>query len=119
MENYKTKNVFRREGDILRYIMTKPVDKDEAIALDVGGTEIINKGETPFVLIDIRKSTDFSSAARKIWVEFLKNPNIKKAAIFGGNILVRTTASFIIVSTGKKNIKFFDKEAEALEWIKK
>lgn len=93
-----------------------PVDEKEAVRLDVLGEEFINKGEASFVVIDIHRSSDFSSAARRTWVKFLQNPKIKKTAIFGGNVFVRTLASFVIAATGKNNIKFFSSEQAALGW---
>jgi len=48
----------------------------------------------------------------------IKDPGFKRAAIFGGNIMHRTIASFIIVASGQKNIKIFEKEKEALKWLK-
>lgn len=109
-------DVWCKDG-IVFYTISVPVDEKEAIRLDTTGEELINKGEASFVLIDIQQSNDFSSAARKIWVKFLQNPRIKKTAIFGGNVFVRTLASFVIAATGRPNIKFFATKEDALTWI--
>ncbi len=107
------------EGDIVCYGLSNEVDEREAILLNDVGLEYINSGKASFVLIDLQQqSSKFSSVARKIWVKFLQNTKIKKAAMFGGNIIVRTLASFVIAAAGKKNIKFFAAKEEALKWLK-
>jgi len=112
-----TNDVWCKDG-IVHYVIAAPVDEKEAIRLDTVGEEFINKGEALFVLIDIEQSQEFSSAARKIWVKFLQNSKIKKTAIFGGNVFVRTLASFVIAAAGKANIKFFETEQQALDWLR-
>jgi len=110
-------DVWCKDG-IVHYVIAAPVDEKEAIRLDTVGEEFINKGEALFVLIDIEQSQEFSSVARKIWVKFLQNSKIKKTAIFGGNVFVRTLASFVIAAAGKANIKFFETEQQALDWLR-
>lgn len=115
-QKISTNEVWCKDG-VVHYIIAAPVDEKEAIRLDTAGEEYVNKGEASFVLIDIEQSQQFSSAARKAWVKFLQNPKIKKTAIYGGNVFVRTLASFVIAAAGKANIKFFEKEQEAVDWI--
>lgn len=103
---------------VVYYLISAPVDDEEARNLSNSGIGFIEKEKASFVLIDLKQSTQFSSEARKIWVKFLQNPNIKKVAIWGGNVFVRTLASFVIAASQKKNIKFFITEEEALEWLK-
>src|SRR3989344_2270291 len=86
-------NKFWYKGDIAYYLISAPVDEKEAIQLRDAGWKCVESGGASRVLIDIQQSSQFSSAARKIWVEFLKHPKIKKTAIFGGNVFVRTLAS--------------------------
>src|SRR3989338_4918117 len=112
-----TNDVWCKDG-IVHYVIAAPVNEEEAIRLDTVGEEFINKGEASFVLIDIEQSQEFSSVARKIWVKFLQNQKIKKTAIFGGNVFVRTLASFVIAAAGKANIKFFETEQQALDWLR-
>lgn len=116
IQKTNTNEVWCKDG-IVHYTITAPVDENEAIRLDTAGEEFVNKGEATFVLIDIEQSQQFSSAARKVWVKFLQNQKIKKTAIFGGNVFVRTLASFVIAAAGKANIKFFETEQQALDWI--
>ncbi len=106
------------EDEVVYYVMSCEVDECEAVLLNSIGLEYINSGKASFILIDLQQSSKFSSAARKTWVKFLQNTKIKKAAMFGGNIIVRTLASFVIAAVGKKNIKFFAAKEEALKWLK-
>lgn len=112
------KNEVTCADNIVRYTMCSPVDPDEAVRLSTIGKSYIEGGQAQFVLIDLHQSTEFSSAARKIWVEFLQNDKIKKTALFGGNVFVKTLATFVIAATGKKDIKFFNTEEEAVAWFK-
>jgi len=106
------------DGGVVRYRLIAPIDEKEAERIDTAGRVFLNRGDARYVLIDMQKSSDFSSAARKRWVGFLQHPQIQKTAIFGGNIFVRTLATFVIGASQKKNIKFFAAEKEAVEWLK-
>ena len=48
-----------------------------------------------------------------------KEPGFEKAAIFGGNTTKRVVAAFIITASGVKNVKVFETEEEASNWLKK
>ena len=112
------KNEVLCADNIVHYIMCTPVDPDEAVRLSTLGKGFVETGQAQYVLIDLRRSTEFSSSARKIWVEFLQNDKIKKTALFGGNVFVKTLATFVMAATGKKDIKFFNSEDEARAWFK-
>lgn len=107
------------EDRVLFYYINTDVDEPEASRLYRFGKQCFDEASADYVLIDLKSSSEFSSAARKVWVEFLKDDRIKKTAIFGGNIFVRTLASFVIAATGKKNIRFFLTENEARTWLVK
>ncbi|HQU07761.1 MAG: hypothetical protein B7X04_02570 [Parcubacteria group bacterium 21-54-25] len=111
------RNEVRREEDILVYRLNVPIDDKEAERLDAAGRIFLDRNEASRVLIDIRHSTDFSSAARRRWVAFLQHPAIVKTAIFGGNTFIRTLAMFVIGASQRKNIKFFATEQEARTWL--
>ena len=38
--------------------------------------------------------------------------------MLGFNQILKMTARFVMVASGKKNVHFFDDEAEAIEWLK-
>jgi hypothetical protein len=105
------------KDNIVYYIISAPVDEKEASRLSNCGIEFIEKKSASKVLINLKQSTQFSSEARKIWVEFLKHQKIEKTAILGGNVFIRTLASFVIAASKKKNIKFFITEEKAMKWL--
>lgn len=116
--NIKTlRNDIHCEDGMIVYRLTTSVDDTEAKRLDELGRVFLDRNEADHILIDIQKSSDFSSAARKRWVNFLQHPRIVKVAIFGGNIFIRTLATFVIGASKKKNIKFFETEEEARKWL--
>ncbi len=118
-QNAKTQeNEVTCENGVVMYRLVVPVDDKEAKRIDAIGRAFLDHKQADRVLIDIRRSSEFSSAARKQWVEFLRNPNIVKTAIFGGNVFVRTLATFVIGASQMKNIKFFTTEQEAIEWLR-
>src|SRR3989339_779477 len=117
-DNVDQKNLVSCSDNIVRYTICTPVDPDEAVRLSTTGKNYLEEGKASFVLIDLHQSTEFSSAARKICVDFLQNDKINKTAFFGGNVFVKTLATFVMAPTGKKDIKFFNTEEEALAWFK-
>ncbi len=114
----KNKNRVACSDDrVVFYHIDSDVDENDAQRLNDFGKDCFEKNLADYVLIDLKASTEFSSVARKIWVEFLQDARIKKTAIFGGNVFVRTLASFVIAATGKRNIKFFSVEKNARAWF--
>ena len=91
---------------IIHYLISSPVEEEGALLLKKEGVNFIEETGVSKVLIDLKKSTQFSSEARKIWVEFLKHPKIEKTAVLGGSVFIKTLASFVIAASKKKNIKF-------------
>lgn len=77
------------------------------------------------VLINLTITTNIirSSQFRKKTVErvkkIAKDPGFEKAALFVGNLVMRTIASFIIAAAGLQNVKIFPTREEALKWLKK
>lgn len=76
------------------------------------------------VLLDISTTSIIHSYRfRKITAdqirEAIKYPGIEKAAVFGGGVIMKTIASFIVVASGAENIKIFETKDKALEWLLK
>ncbi len=111
------KNNVSCKDNIIQYVISAPVDEEEAERLSAVGIGCLNNDEAIYVLIDLKQSTQFSSEARRKWVTFLQNSKIKKTAIFGGNVFVRTLASFVIAASKSKNIRFFTTKEEAKDWL--
>lgn len=56
--------------------------------------------------------------ARNIYADIVKSPKIGKAAVFGLKTPNRVIVSFLIRVTGKKDLKVFSTEEEAVKWLK-
>ncbi|MHB1118170.1 MAG: SpoIIAA family protein [Minisyncoccota bacterium] len=107
---------------IVCYKICTYVDAEEAARLSMTGKSYLENGQAQCVLIDLlhpnKSPLTFSSSARKVWVQFLQNDNIEKTALLGNSVFMKTLAMFVIAATGKKNIRFFTSEEEAIRWLK-
>lgn len=103
---------------ILVYRITSPVDDDLGKELDEAGRAYLEGGDADRVLIDLRGSSTFSIRARIRWVSFLRLPQIKKTAMFGGSRLVRTIAHVMMTLAKSNNVRHFSDEQDALRWLR-
>jgi len=69
-------------------------------------------------LVDLSEMTKATSKARKILVEITADPGIRKYALAGASVFIRTVANFISAAAGQKNARHFATMDEALEWLK-
>ena len=106
------------EGDIIRYNVVDMFGKEKVQHLMDIGCRTINENIATLVLINISKVEKFSLEDRGSWIQFLKNPRIKKTAVFGGDQFVKTVASFIIKASGVTNVRLLVTEEEALNWLR-
>jgi hypothetical protein len=70
------------------------------------------------VLSDVTRAGKLSSIARRNLATMSSDPRMGKNAIVGVNRYQRVMASFVIKASGQHNVRFFDSETEALEWLK-
>ncbi len=82
-----------------------------------------NLSEKPKILLDMTSglnalSSQFRKEIGEQVKELVKDPGFKKVAVFGGNIIIRTVASFIITASGVRYIKVFNTQEKALKWLK-
>ena len=121
----KQNRVWLREGGIVCITLAKTLTEEDIWNILEDSEEklrrLSGKGK---VLINMSTTSVIrSSQFRKITTEKIKkiarDPGFEKAAIYGGDIVLRTIASFIIMTSGTKNIKIFSTEKEALKWLKK
>jgi|GEM_PF-1991333 len=103
--------------DTVWYRINTSVDGDEALRLDMVGRQFIEKQNARYVMIDLSHAKQFSLSAQHSWVEFLKHPKIVRTAIYGVSMLSRVIATLIITAAKKENVKMFEHEAEAYEWV--
>lgn len=77
----------------------------------------IHKKVVTDIAVDISHSEGFSKNARKIWVDFINDKEIRKVAFYGGDIYTETTVSFIVGAAGASDCKIFQTKDSALEWL--
>ncbi len=106
------------EGNIVRYKMTDNVGDEKIKHLIDIGTQILDENIASLVLVDIDEVQKLSLATRGCWIQFLKDPRIKKVAIFGGNQFINTVASFIVSTLQADKGQLFSTEEEALNWLR-
>lgn len=61
---------------------------------------------------------DTSREARKLYVDFLKETNLHKIAMWGGNSFTENIAKFILMAAGvNQKVSFFPTEDAAHQWL--
>ena len=129
LELKKTFEVFIDENDILRGAVLKeikePADDDRRLELlEESVLNILKKNpeksyKTFLNFLPLGKSRiSISSGSRKAWGRLARQKQIKKCAVVGSSIFLKTVANFIISLAGRsEDIKWFFNEEEALKWL--
>lgn len=122
-EEDKTKVWADKDGTV-HIKVTEVAAEQDVYKLIKEAREVIEKlsGKAK-ILIDISGAAVFRSAPfRKKAAEqvgdIAKNIGFKRAAMFGGGLIRRTVASFVIAASGIKNMRIFETKEEALKWLK-
>jgi hypothetical protein len=116
---YVGKNRFELLDDNILFVTIEgEVDKETAIKcrdLSLKFFEIAN-GQMKS-LVDLTRATKQPPESRRIVQEMWNDQSRGKVALFGLNPVSRVVASFVIGSTGQKDLKFFKTKDEALAWL--
>ncbi len=82
--------------------------------------EIISKrpGKTSW-LVDPGNIRPSSRFRKMITERAYKNPEIKKHAVFTSSVATKVIMQFMMKASGRKNVRAFTSEGEALRWLKK
>ena len=70
------------------------------------------------ILVDLNKTVQPTSQARKAGKEKLENKEYGKIALFGMHPVARVIASFLMGVTKKEDMRFFKTKDDALSWLK-
>lgn len=54
----------------------------------------------------------------KLLKDLMTRSSFKKVAMYGNNVVMKVALSFVLPIIGLKNIRHFDTEKEAIEWLK-
>lgn len=69
-------------------------------------------------LLDLSGITKTTSASRKVLAKSSGHPSIRKYALVGASVFIKTVSNFILAATGQTNARHFSAEAEALAWLR-
>ena len=108
------------EGTIYITAVGKKDEKD-IINLRDAYIEMANMVEGKVnLLIDVNKVSKPSLEARRVVQdEIFQHEKTGKIALWGANSIVRMIASFIMGTTRKEDMRFFETKEEAFAWLKK
>ena len=117
---FRENRLYLGEDDILYETLVGKQDVETVIAI----TEIHDKFRSMVegnlnVLIDLNKTGQPTSQARKTGMERLEKEGYGKVALFGMHPVARVLASFIMGVTKKEDMRFFKTKEDALAWLKK
>lgn len=81
-------------------------------------TALREQGKRIIVLTDIRKLGKLNVEARMYAVDFIKDIDFDKVAIFGNHMLAEQMVNFIIIASGRGyKMKYFSCEKDARLWL--
>jgi hypothetical protein len=71
-------------------------------------------------VIDVSNVKRASAAVRKEFGEIFRDadPRAGKSAMVGANRYIRVLSGFVIKATGTKKLRLFEREEDALSWLK-
>jgi hypothetical protein len=106
------------EYKIARGIGNGPADIETAEWI-LAETERIGIEHGPQVnwLLDLSGITKTTSASRKVLAKSSGHTSIRKYALVGASLFIKTVSNFILAATGQTNAHHFDTEAEAIVWL--
>ena len=79
--------------------------------------EATTKAEPMRLLVDASRDGKMSSAARHTFADLNRDVRLGRIAICHISRFGRVVATFAMKATGRANIRFFETEAEAVQWL--
>lgn len=76
------------------------------------------RGQQLHIYVDTSEFGSLSVAGRRVFSDANKDERQGKIAATGVNRFLGMMARFIMVASGRDNIRFFEDETTALEWLK-
>ncbi len=71
------------------------------------------------LLVDVSKSKPKDARVRKILAKTMSLPKLNKVAFLSEGKVQRIIVNFVVKASGKKKVRQFETEKEALEWLNK
>ena len=111
------------DDGLINIQMSKGITENDVDDLSRQINKLLDQlGSETKIIVDLTNSSlIYSSEFRRESADRVKDlfeqSKFKKIALFGGNVIIRTTASFILVASGVRSIKIFDTKEKALKWL--
>lgn len=110
------------EENIVRLDLLGDFDAQDALEypsqIDYFMEQATLKGKQLHVYTDTSKFGKLSVEGRRVFSDANKDERQGKVAATGVNRILGMMARFIMVASGRNNIRFFSDEAEAMEWLR-
>ncbi len=112
------------DNNIIKFDMFDTFSAEDAVGHAVEMDPILSQlelaGQKAAFLIYTTNLNKISVEGRRSFSERNGDPRIGKTAVIGVNRFLKVIARFIIVASGKDNIRFFDvpDEGDAIAWLK-
>ena len=109
------------DGDIIRAVLSGVQLKRDLDAVLVQIKDLVQETKMNNIFLDIGGIEEISGGARRTLANHISiEPRFfNKLTICGANAKHRVMANFIITASGKgNNVRYFEKEEEALLWLK-
>lgn len=94
-----------------------PGDFEELIRMTAECVGRLRNPEDVRILVDGRRMGKSDPKVRKMGMRVFTDKGINKLAVWGAGALVRTTFRFVTIPLGRRNIRIFRTESEAVEWL--
>ena len=120
----KENNVWMDESEIIHVLVPEITSEEEILEIFGDIEENLKKTSSKaMILIDMKVAkVIYSATFRQKLAEKIKTlneePGYEKAAIFGTSPTNKVITSIVLKVSGVTNIKLFDFEKEALDWLK-
>jgi hypothetical protein len=107
-------------GQFIRQRFVGDLDADDFKRLDNETAKVVEQLPDPRrvrILFDARESRKASYQARRAAIETFRRPALYRLAGFGAGSVGRIMMRFVILVSGAKNVRMFEAEREAIEWL--
>ncbi|WP_346861529.1 hypothetical protein [uncultured Draconibacterium sp.] len=110
--------VFYRNDSTIQVIVTGIQTLEMALEMKKLCLKLSSKTESKYnYLIDINKCGKNEPGAREIWIELSGHEKTNKVATFGMNPVAQVIANFVIGTHKGNNLRFFNSEKDAVNWL--
>jgi hypothetical protein len=108
------------EDGVIRSINTEEVTEKDVRDADQKVREMVKKipYEERRLLVDFRRTRRTSPKARRIYADAAREGIFPKSAVLVSTPYQKVLTLFVLRATRAKGIRVFDKEEEALKWLR-